>query len=611
MRIRSLAALGVLLLCSASWAQGTATKTWKPKTPASGVTPSPAAPQAAAAQGKGSGRLIDGVRDTGQFLPDTAIIGRVDDKVFRVWDFRDRWFATYPLDRPQSDSVGRAQILSSMADKEVLATLARQVNRPLGFEDRQALRESRQRLLSNVTFARLVRDSCRYTMDEVRHVYEQGSLRLRVQRILGNDPALLERARAEIVSKRLSWPDAVKKYSLARGDGPGGDLGWKQRKFFDPGPALEIFDLPDGGISSVFGAGDDWQLVRVAERRSEPALPFETMLKDNVNEVLSVKLAQRTEQLRAEIRQRIGMKYDTANVVWAAGVFAEAERQSQGTAEERVIDLSGELPEFQPADTGRVLADWQDGRYSLGQFLTAYNHVPVPQRERIGNFIAFRSTLDRFTLEPFMAELAIERGLDRDPIVTAGLARREEQIRVEHLFSDSVESRVSVTRADREKYYQEHLPDFYGIQSVTYAAIVRFTKSGADSVEARLRAGESAAAILRADSIAGFQSGAIRTVTERDQDPYQKPMFEELRPGGTVMIGPDKRGDYMVLQKISHDPGHQLPYAEVANLVDESVQNLTAERLFKEFVARHRSKHRVELHPELLMRIFLTDPENE
>ena len=42
--------------------------------------------------------------------------------------------------------------------------------------------------------------------------------------------------------------------------------------------------------------------------------------------------------------------------------------------------------------------------------------------------------------------------------------------------------------------------------------------------------------------------------------------------------------------------------------MDESVQNLKAERLLKEFIARHRAKHDIELHPERLMRIRLLDP---
>ena len=591
MKPRSLSALGILLLCTAA--------------------SSPAAPGPGGAKPARPVRFVGGVPDTGQFLPDTAVLGRVDDKVFHVRDFRERWFAAYVPDRPSPDSAGRAQFLTSMVDKEVLGALARRVDRPLGFEDRQVLREARQRLLSNVTFARLVADSVRFTMDEVRHLYEQGNHQLHLQRILGSDPGVLERARAEVIAKRIPWSVAVKKYSLAQHDGPNGDLGWVQRNDLDPAPALEVFDLPDGGISSVFRAGTAWEFVRVVERRPQKQGVFEPLAKLLSGEVRAMKLARRTEQLRAEVRQRIGMAYDTTNIVWAADLFAETERQAQGTPEDPVIDISGTVPDFQPSDTARVLATWKDGRYSLGQFLTTYNQIPPVQRDRIGSFIGFRSALDRFTLEPFMAEVAVERGLDRDPIVTAGLAKREEQMRVEHLFADSVESRVTVTGEEREKYYQDHLPDFYGIQSVTYAAIVRHSKAGADSVEARLRAGESAASVLRADSLAGFQSGSIRTVTERDQDQYHKPLFEELRPGGTLRIGPDKLGDHMVLQKITHDPGHQLKLAEVMDLVDESVRNLNAEAMLKALLARHRQEHRIELHPELVMRIGLRDPASD
>ncbi len=593
MTLRMLAALG-LLLCLAAV-----------QVPAQDVPPIPATPPS----GFKPGPTISGVRDTGQYLPDSAVVGRIDGRLFRIGEFRERWFASYFLDRPQKDSAGRHEFLESMVNKEVLAALAREVNRPLGFEDRTVLRETRQRLLSNATFARLVSDSARYTNEEVRRLYVLGDFRYHLQRIVTDGPATAERARADLLAKRLTWDEAVARYSVERGGPhPGGDLGWVARTELDPLNAPAVFTLPDGAVSPVFRDRSRWQVARIVERRPERQPGLEHLGKAVAQEVLAVKLSQRSEVVQDLIRARIGMAYDSTNIGWAAALFAETERVVQGDDPTPVLDMGAAVPDFQPADTSRVLARWRDGTMTLNGFLAAYHAVPVIGRDKVSTYGAFRAVLDRFIFEPYMAELALERGFDRDSIVVEGMARKEEQLRVEHLFSDSIEARLWVSPEERRAYYESHLPDFYGLQNVTYAAILRPTRAGADSVAARLRAGESAAAVLRADSLAGVVSGSIRRQTERDRDEMYKMVFEELREGGLRVVGPDPQGQYLVVQKLVHDAGRQLPFEEVQSIVDESVQNLKAERLLQEFIARHRARHDIRLFPERLMRIRLLDP---
>ena len=392
--------------------------------------------------------------------------------------------------------------------------------------------------------------------------------------------------------------------------GPDGDLGWVQRTYFDPEAALEVFDLPDGGVSGVFRGAGGWQFVRVLGRRPEPQTAFALVARALSAEVQQAKLGRRIEQVRGVIRQRIGMTYDSTNVAWAAALFAENERQSQSqsTSSRPVLDLSGSMPEFQPADTSRVLARWRDGRHTLGDFLAAYNATPVPQRDKIGTFDSFRSVIDRFVLEPYMAQLASERGLDRDTLVTAPVGKKEEQLRVEHLFADSVESRMWITPLERRKYYEDHQSSYVTWQNVHFAALARPTREAADSLVARLKAGEPAAAVLRADSLTGLVLGSIRTMREDDHGAYSKLLFEEMRPGDIRVVGPDKQGEYLILQKLAHDPARQMSYDEVQGLVDETLQNRKTEQLLKELIARHRTKHQVEMRPELLMRILLRDP---
>ena len=603
---RSLLPLGLLLLGSIAALAAPAPKPWSPK-PGS----VPAGDTASAPAGsRGATEYVDGVPDTGQFLPDTATLGRVDDRVFSVYEFREYWFASYAEYRPKPDSAGRAEFLTSMANKEVLASLARKVNRPLNFEDRSTLREHTQRTISNVVFQRLVADSAHPTEAEMRHAHAQAGFQLRVQHIVTADRASAAQARADLASGRLAWPEAVKHYSIAASDsGPDGEIGWVSRSALNPGVALQLWDLPDGGISDVFVDRDGYQVVRIMQRRPVEIPPFDRLRGIIASELGPIKAMERMEQIRAQLRVRTGMTYDTANMDLAVDRFSRQRGVQRVEDGRNVLDLSGHVPDFTPADTGKVLARWKDGQFTLGGFLAAYRALSPVQRPNVSTLDAFRATLDSYVLEPYMAQLGIERGLDKDPMALGLIEKRREQILVEHLFADSVTSKVWITPAERQQYYKARIKDFWSWATIRFAAISRPTKEASDSLAERLRGGEKAEDILKADSLQlGHRTGSIRSMRENQQGPFYDLLWTELNTGGIRVVGPDEQGNYAVIQKLAHDPGHTLKYEEVTGLIDESLQNIKAEAQLKALIARHRPEHHIELHFDRVMSIKLTDP---
>jgi hypothetical protein len=266
------------------------------------------------------------------------------------------------------------------------------------------------------------------------------------------------------------------------------------------------------------------------------------------------------------------------------------------------------MPEFTPADTARVLARHKDGHFTLGAFLSAYNAISPVMRVGVGSFESFRAQLDGMILEPYTAALARARGLEKDSIAVALIGKKREELLVNHLYADSVQSRVSLTEAERLKYYRDHIASYMTYPSVRFAAIVRHSKAGADSLVAQLRAGVKAADILRADSLRGEVTGSIRTRRQDEQGPYHKILFGELHAGQATVVGPDAAGVFLALQVVEYDPGRQLSYPEVASYVDESLHNIREEQQLREFITRHRKHHRIETHAERVMLIRLVDP---
>ena len=84
--------------------------------------------------------------------------------------------------------------------------------------------------------------------------------------------------------------------------------------------------------------------------------------------------------------------------------------------------------------------------------------------------------------------------------------------------------------------------------------------------------------------------------------------IEELRPGQMSVDGPDKAGQFAVVQKLETIPGRQLSYEEASGFIDDSMQNKESERLLKALVARHKKKYPIMSRPDLVMRIKLVDP---
>jgi len=274
-----------------------------------------------------------------------------------------------------------------------------------------------------------------------------------------------------------------------------------------------------------------------------------------------------------------------------------------------VLDLTGSLPRLTRSDTALVLARSKEGPFTVGRFVSVYRSVSPLQRPEVHTFEALRSFVDGSMLEPYMAELGEERGLGRDSATIAQIEKKREELMVQHLFQDSVEAKVWIAPAERQQYYQSRLREFWSYEGVRYAAIPRPTKAAADSLADRLRRGEQAEAILRADSLrAGRSTGSIRLERENQPGPFYNLLAQEMKPGDVSVEGPVKNNEYAVIQKLEHDPGRQLRYDEVEKIVDESLQNIKAEKLLKEFIARYRAGHRIVLHPDRLMLVKLTDP---
>jgi len=607
---RASASLALLALSFALCAAAPAPKKSSPAAKPAAPAKPPAAPDPITKNPKFKG-WVNGVPDTGQFLADSVWILRVGPRVSTVGDFVESWFASYPEHRPPMDSTGRVTFLNSMMHKDVLALAAKEIKKPLGFEDRLQITQARQRALASATHRRFVQDSLHVTEEEVRALYDTHKWEQHFRHILFADRNAAENARRELISGRITWSAAFKKYSpknlLAI---PGeGDVGFVPREKLDREFANVVFALKPGETSIPVQDHAGWHLVQSLERRPKPAPLYENLRPMLVADAEASQSVRYMEQILGHLRAKVGMRYDTANARFAAGHFVNT-RSVTKTSFGPSIDIDAAVPEFTSQDTAKLLARWNNGgRFSIGDLVHEYHEIPPLVRPTLNVAEVLLDFVESVVLEPGIAEYGAERGLEKDPLVEKAIAKKTEEIQVEHLYQDSVASRVWVSKEERQAYYQKNLNAFHTYPSVDFAAFVRHNKPSADSLEKALRAGTDPRAILRADSLAGREaSGTIQHRTQNEHGPYQGALFEEMRPGDIQVRGPDRHGDYAIIKLIAFDGGRQLSYEESQLMIDESLQNMKTDEALQALVGRLQKRYNVASRPQLMMLIKLSDP---
>jgi PPIC-type PPIASE domain len=552
---------------------------------------------------------LNGIPDTGQFLPDSVVLMRVGDRVTRVGDYVREYFKSYPEYRPGQDSVGRVTFLNTLRNRDVLGQSALALNLPLGFEDRLALREERQRVLTTAVYQRLVADSVTVSEEEVRDFFNAYQYALKLRHILVPDRNAAELVRREIISGRITWAAAVRKYSIAKGDaGLNGEIGWVTPDKMNPDVVYQTYRIKLGETSQPIQDVQGYHIVQCTERRPN-LVPDYSILGKQIRSMIRVhRQSERSEALMATIRLKHGVQYDTTLAEMASTQFVQTTNMKQ-TAFNTTMEIDAKVPEFAPADTGRAIARWNNGgRFTINDLVHAFSDIPPLMRPALTRKELILAFVESVALEPFIAAHGASVGLEKDPLVTVPMARKLEELMVSRMYGDSIASRVYVSRDERMAYYEKNKPQYFTYPSVEYASFWKSTKAGTDSLVALLQSGRDPRAILAADSAAGLISGSIKHLRFDEGGPHHKPLFEEMRPGDVQWRGPDKQGDYLILKLLTFDGGRQLSYTESEPMIAESLQNIREDEALRALVERLSRRYTIEMHPELLGDIKMLDP---
>ena len=541
------------------------------------------------------------------FLPEDAILARVDGRTITVRRFRERYFGSEGSEQLAGDSAGRVAFLNHLIGLDVLGMTALASKRALDLEERQVLRGHSNTVLQNVLYQRQVVDSVKVKPEEVDGYMVQFEYEQHLRSILLENRSTAERLRLDLLRGRVPWGEAVRRFSRATGMGPEGDHGWLKRGSLQGEMGLVTFSLEPGAISKVLEDAEGYRIFQCVGRRAVTRAPTGFARVALMRDLRQARTRPVVLRFYDKVRALAGVTYDTTNIRWVAARFKEA-YDARPAPVPGTLDLSDDIPEF-GADTARVLARTRDRMITLGRFLDDYRTIPSYSRPQLTSVESFIHAFDGPALEPERLKIARALKIDRDSAAVAQIEGKREEMLLEHLLQDSVTSHVIVTPAMRQHFYQTHLTSMVSVPRVRYARFLRQDLGSTETLLARLRSGEKPEDVIRESEREGDDTtGVILEVRETDHEEYQKLLFEELRPGQATRVGPDREGKYLIFQVLHHDPARQLSFQEAESSVNEMVRNEEFASLRNAFVARLATRYMIEAHPELLMRIRLTDP---
>ena len=149
-----------------------------------------------------------------------------------------------------------------------------------------------------------------------------------------------------------------------------------------------------------------------------------------------------------------------------------------------------------PAKSGKILATYAGGSVSEEDFKRAFENLPkrvrgIAERQR-------KEFMESLITEKLLLAEAEQKGVQHLEDVESLLRQARQKIHVAKLIELEIESKVKIGEDDAKAYYQGHKDEFMSPYRVRASHILIRSRTEAEAVLAKIKAGEDFAEIGRA-----------------------------------------------------------------------------------------------------------------
>ncbi|KPL08321.1 hypothetical protein AMJ86_01025 [bacterium SM23_57] len=250
-----------------------------------------------------------------------------------------------------------------------------------------------------------------------------------------------------------------------------------------------------------------------------------------------------------------------------------------------------------------VLITYNDGEWTMGDFLEKLRSLPITRRPRLDSPVKFRRDLGMMIRDDFLAEEARGRGLAQDPQVQKEAKHWEDEYTFSY-FWQSIEDTISVTDEQVRAFFEKHRARYWLPDRVHIQEILVQTRSEAFRIIRRLKGSADFSNLAKTHSLrtsAAQKGGDLGWIALEQMGNISTVAFQLEK--GTLSEPIQVEGGYSVIKVLGKKKQRQKTFDEAKSAVLTAVRRQLSREVYNQWVERLKSKTKIQINDSLLVRL--------
>ena len=500
----------------------------------------------------------------------------------------------------------------SLLNKMILNKMKAMDGEALGLENDEKyaadLKMLKSRMFSNRYFEKMIVDKL-LSEDDLRAEFEKNKEQVKASHILiaykGAQRSKVNRSKEEAaaiaakLAKRAKNGEDFGTLAEKNSDGPSakskGDLGYFSKGRMAPSFEKAAFALKTGEISDVVETPFGFHIIKVLERRDNPAFKPANFEKEKLN--LKRKLYLTKQDSGAAMWKR---NSDALRTEYGYKVMEENVAKLVDVAKTKKPGIDG----FSDEEKNLPLAEWSGDKLTLNDILSFYGKRFRMLEARLKSKEALLQEVENVALLNIVIQEAKKIGIDKDADIQMQLQNAKESKLAGLAEKHEVYDKAQASDAEIQAYYDEHPTEYEHPAQMEIWEIYVTKENLAKKIARKAKAGsnfEKLASRYSEDKYYQKKKGYLGFKAENRRGAVSKEAFK-IGPG--KIGGPVKyRSGWAVFKTGKLKEKKLRPFKEVATQVKNKVQNMKTKELRAAWEKELRNKYSVKINTALVEKI--------
>ncbi len=384
----------------------------------------------------------------------------------------------------QDEFNNRRAILDSLVIQRLLVQEAYKKHIDASEEVNRIVLASTDRFLLDILYQREILDKIKVTDADMKDFYNKLENKIRASHILvtGEDTA---RMIMDSLKAGASFENMAVKYSVDRTAKTNqGDLGYFVWGQMDPTFQEQVFKLNPGETSTPFKTRFGWHIVKMTDRApNELRQSLERMEPDIRRTLTAIRTQELIQDYTETLKNKFPVKVDTATCQYLI------HRRNSLYPPQVLANLPSndfDISQLDRDEKELVLATWDGGQITLGQYLTRIRELRGVQKPNFDDYEGLGGFIFQLNLQNILAAEARRSGLEQDEEYKRKIKQFKELAMADIMQNDSLPIPPNPDEGQLRQYYDQHMNEFTVPAMIHVYEIMFPTQAAANDYRAKI-----------------------------------------------------------------------------------------------------------------------------